>query len=55
MKATKGITKNDVVGKFVLGFEMRLKSTIWVILDPSKRVSLSLLWNLPTTSFFVIP
>jgi len=50
----KGITKIDVVGKFVLAFKMRLKSTIWVILDRSKRVSLSLLWNLPTTSTLML-
>jgi hypothetical protein len=49
----QGITKNDVVGKCLRGFKMRLKSTICVILDPQKRVSLSRLWNLPTTSMFV--
>ena len=51
----KGVTNIDVVGKCVLGFKMRLKSTIWGTLDPSIRVSLSLLWNLPTTSIFAIP
>ena len=47
--------KVDVVGKCERGFKMRLKSTIRVILDPPKRVSLSRLWNLPTTSKYPVP